>query len=197
MLTQACFAQINTTKLDKNTIPQNIPYTGNIQQAVRWTDKTGEHIVLLTTTEITTTKHENDEFNSKALYANHYLVSGNNIQQTWQVYDYVKTCPFELLLNFVEQSFAVTDLNKDGKAEVWIMYKAACQGDINPVPMKIIMHQDNQQFTVRGTTSVKLNATKSTGGEYHFDAAFTTSPAVFRQYAAQLWKQHKTETWAK
>jgi hypothetical protein len=26
-------------------------------------------------------------------------------------------------LYFVDKRFAVTDLNKDGKAEVWIMYK--------------------------------------------------------------------------
>jgi len=118
------------------------------------------------------------------------LVLGDSIKQTWKVYDYVEDCDVDMDLYFVDKTFAVTDLNKDGKAEVWIMYKNSCRGDVSPAPMKIIMYQDNKKFAVRGTTKVPGN-----GGEFTFDDAFKKAPAEFRQYAEKLWKQHKVETW--
>lgn len=196
ILTQTCLAQFKLTKLDKNSIPKTIQYTGNIFQTVRWTDNTGDNIVILTVTDKTQSKNlPDDGYSDRALYAYHYLVSGDNIKQTWRVYDYVKECPVDMFLNFVDKTFAVTDLNKDGNAEVWIMYKVSCQGDASPIPMKIIMYQDNRKFAVRGTTRVKVSATDFMGGEYFFDEAFKNAPAEFRQYAEKLWKQNKNETW--
>lgn len=57
ILTQTCLAQFKVTKLDKNSIPKNIQYNGNIVQAVRWTDNTGDNIVVLTTTDIPKGEH--------------------------------------------------------------------------------------------------------------------------------------------
>jgi hypothetical protein len=196
ILTHTCFAQFKLTKLDKSSIPKSIQYKGNIVEAVRWTDNTGENIVILTATNKTQSQNApDDSYSDGALYAYHYLVSGDSTKQTWKVYDYEKECPVDMFLYFLDKTFAVTDLNKDGKAEVWIMYKVSCQGDVSPIPMKIIMYQDNKKFAVRGTTKVKVSATDYMGGEYSFDEAFKNAPKEFRQYAEKLWKEHKVETW--
>ena len=193
ILTETCLAQFKVTKLDKNSVPNNIQYDGNIVQAVRWTDSTGDNIVILTATEKTQSK--NAPGRDAALYAYHYVVSGDSIKQTWKVYDYIKECDTDMDLYFVDNAFAVTDLNKDGKAEVWIMYKNSCRGDVSPAPMKIIMYQDNKKFAVRGTNKVQHSANYYAGGEFTFDDAFKKAPAEFRQYAEKLWKQHEVETW--
>jgi len=73
------------------------------------------------------------------------------------------------------------------------MYKVSCQGDVSPVPMKIILYQDNKKFAVRGTT--KVSADENMGSEFIFHEASKMAPAAFRQYAEKLWKQHKAETW--
>jgi len=196
ILTQFCSAQFKLTKLYKSSIPKGIQYIGNIADAVRWTDNTGDNIVILTLTDKTQSKNAPDDvYSGGALYAYHYLVSGDSIKQTWKVYDYVKECPVDMFLYFVDKTFAVTDLNKDGKAEVWVMYKVSCQGDVSPIPMKIIMYQDNKKFAVRGTTRVESSPNSYMGGEYSFDEAFQNASAEFRQYAERLWKQHKIETW--
>ena len=189
ILPETCLAQFEVTKLDKNSVPKNVQYNGNIVQAVRWTDNTGDNIVILTATDKTPSKGPIGGSDA-ALYAYHYLVSGDSIKQTWKVYDYVEDCDVDMDLYFVDKTFAVTDLNKDGKAEVWIMYKNSCRGDVSPAPMKIIMYQDNKNFAVRGTTKVPGN-----GGEFTFDDAFKRAPAEFRRYAERLWNQHKVETW--
>jgi hypothetical protein len=196
ILTQTCLAQFKLTRLDKNSIPNSIHYTGVMEQAIRWTDNTGDNIVILTLTEIKQSNNAPDDgYSGGALFAYHFLPSGDSANQTWKVYDYVKECPVDMFLYFVDKAFSVTDLNNDGKAEVWIMYKVSCQGDVSPVPMKIIMYQDNKKFTVRGTTRVKGSEKEYLGGTYSFDEAFRNAPAEFRQYAAKLWKQHQEETW--
>jgi hypothetical protein len=195
-LTQACLAQLKLTKLNSNSIPKNIQYTGKVVQALRWTDSTGDNIVILTATDKTQSKNAPDDgYSDAALYAYHYLLIGDSAKQTWKVYDYVKECPVDMFLYFVDKTFTVTDLNKDGKAEVWLMYKVSCQGDVSPIPMKIIMYQDNKKFAVRGTTRVRVSANEYMGGTYSFDEAFKNAPAVFRQYAEKLWKQNKEEKW--
>ena len=195
ILTQCCFAQFKLTKLNKNSIPKSIHYAGNIVEAVRWTDSTGSNIVILTRSDITPNKNAPDQGSDGALFGYHFIISGDSARQTWRVYDYVEVCQVDMFLHFVEKTFAVTDLNKDGKAEVWIMYKVSCQGDVSPVPMKIIMYQDNKKFAVRGTTRTQVSATDHMGGDFTFDEAFKKGPVEFRQYAEKLWKQHKVETW--
>jgi hypothetical protein len=194
ILTHACLAQFKVTNLDKTSIPKNIHYNGNIVQAVRWIDSTGDNIVLLTVDK-TQSKNAPDEGSNRALYAYHFIASGDSIKHTWRIHDYINECPVDMFLYFVDKTFAVTDLNKDGKGEVWVMYKKSCQGDVSPVPMKIIMYQDNKKFAVRGTTKVTVAPNENMGGKFTFDEAFKKGPAEFRQYAENLWKQHKMETW--
>ncbi len=196
VITQSCFSQFKLIKLDKNTVPKNIQYTGNIVQAYRWEDSIGSNIVLLTVTDRTKNKNIPDgNFVDKALSAYHYQISGDSVKLSWRINDYVKECDVDIFLYFVAKAFAVTDLNKDGIAEVWIMYKVSCQGDVSPVPMKIIMYQGNKKYAVRGTTRVQVSLNEYMGGEYTFDEAFKNAPSEFRQYADRLWKQNKTETW--
>jgi hypothetical protein len=191
-----CLAQPKLTQLTKSTLPKDIKYSGNIVQAVRWTDSTGNNIVLLTKDDKVQSKNALDEgYSEAALYAYHFLVSDNITRQTWRLYDYVKECPVDLFLDYVNKTFAVTDLNKDGKAEIWLMYKVSCQGDVSPIPMKIIMYEDDKKHAVRGTTQVQVSGTEKAGGEFSFDEPFKKASSAFREYAEKLWKRHKVETW--
>jgi hypothetical protein len=196
ILSQTCFAQFKLKRLDKSSIPKTIQYTGKFVEGVRWADSTGDNIVLLTRTDNSQSKKAQDEgFREGALYAYHYKVSGDSGKLTWKVYDFIKDCIVDMIINYVDKSFAVTDLDKDGKAEVWIMYKASCQGDVSPVPMKIIMYEGNKKFALRGTTRVRVSETDYIGGAFTFDEAFKNGPIAFKQYAEKLWKEHKMETW--
>ena len=145
-------------------------------------------------TDKTQSKDSPDEGSDGALYAYHFIALGDSIKQTWRVYDYVKKCPVDMFLYFVDKTFAVTDLNKDGKGEVWIMYKVSCQGDVSPVSMKIIMYQDNKKFAVRGTTRVP-----SLGGDFTFDEAFKSAPANLDNMQSNFgsnikWRHGNSET---
>jgi hypothetical protein len=179
-----------------NSLPKTIQYNGHIMNAVRWKDSLGDNIVITTETGATRSKGtDDDSYRDAALYAYHFLLQADTWKLTWKVYDYTKECPLDIKANFIKNTFAVTDLNKDGKAEVWLMYKTVCHGDVSPSNMKIIMYEGDKKYAVRGTNKVKVSAKEFMGGEFAFDEAFKNAPELFRQYATQLWKKNIMETW--
>lgn len=177
----SCFGQVKTTALKAAQIPKAIAYQGNVVTALRYTDALGDNILITTQSELT---------EGAELYAYHYTLKGNNWTQTWKVYDFIKECPVDIELEFLKSAITVTDLNKNNKAEVWLMYKVGCHGDVSPVNMKIIMYEDGKKQAVRGENKVQVGANDYLGGEYTFDPLFKEGPKQFRDYATQLWKKH-------
>ncbi len=183
--------QINVIKLERSKLPKGIHVQGEIGNAIRYTDKLGDNIVITTETGQFPSKKENEEDDKDAeLFAYHFLSEADTIKQTWKVYDFIKACPFDIEANFVKNTFQVTDLNNDGIAEVWIMYKTACHSDVSSSDMKIIMYQGTQKFAMRGRNKVKISDTQFEGGEYTFDKLFTDGPVVFSDFAKKLWDKN-------
>jgi hypothetical protein len=196
LTTQTCIAQPKISRLDKNTLPKGLEYIGHIVNAVRWADSSGNHIVVTSETGETPSKTMKEaDYKDAALYAYHYLVQHDSLALLWKVYDYSKECPLDINANYIKNSFAITDLNKNGKAEVWLMYKTACRSDVSPANMKVVMYEGNKKHTIRGTNKVLVSEKTYTGGEYTFDETFKNAPEVFKQYALQLWKKNINEKW--
>lgn len=194
IITQTAVVPIKIIKLDAGSIPRSIHYTGYIIGAVKYTDAEGEHMLITTETGITASKGKDSQGNSDAeLFAYHYKITGATQTLSWQTHDFSKDCPVDVEARYRPNTFAVTDLNNDGKAEVWLMYTIACRGDVSPADMKIIMHEGDKKYAVRGTNQVQPSATERYGGQYTFDDAFKNGPAAFRLYAQQLWKKNLIE----
>ena len=196
LLPMVCFSQFKVTILNCISIPESIHFEGTVVDAVRWQDLSGDHIVITAMADEKTGKEQEDTRDG-ALYGYHYLLQDGHWTLTWRVYDFVKACGEDMDLYFVNNTFTVTDLNNDGNAEVWIMYKNSCHGDVSPVPMKIIMYENNKKFAARGATRVRVSDKDWDGGDFSFDEAFRKGPEAFRTYAEKLWKKNKIETWGR
>jgi len=189
-LIQIANAQVKVTKLDSKALPKSVNFKGKVINAIKYIDKDGEQLVI--TTE---DRSQNENFKSADLYAYHYNLKDNKFMFTWKVHDFVADCSLDLTASFLPGTFAVTDLNKNGKAEVWLMYQTACRGDVSPIIMKIIMYEAEKKYAVRGTHKVKVSEKEFIGGEYRFDDAFATGSEIFKQYAVELWKKNLMEKW--
>lgn len=189
--------QIKTTNLDLTKLPNGINFNGKIKTAVRWTDKSGDNIIITTETGEKTSKkvEPTDDFREAAIYAYHYIVKIDSTILTWKVYDFIKDCSFDIEASFIKNSFQVTDLNEDGVAEIWIMYKTVCTSDVSPCDMKIIMYQGQQKFAMRGKNKVKISDKEFYAGEYKFDHAFADGPKEFLEFARKLWNKNIMQTW--
>ncbi|MGB3949266.1 MAG: hypothetical protein WBM13_14860 [Bacteroidia bacterium] len=193
------FAQvtIQSTPLDLNQLPKALKYEGTVKAAIRFSDKTGDNIVIITETGSYTNakfKHEN-EGNDAELFAYQFSIKNDSIKQLWKVYDYISDCPFDIEASFIKNTLQITDLNKDGMAEVWLLYLVACRSDVSPADMKIIMYQAQQKYAMRGKNKVEVTTDDKgnkqyTGGEYKFDPAFKSAPKEFSVFAEQLWKNN-------
>jgi hypothetical protein len=194
--------RISMKQLDLTKLPKGIKYEGKIKTAVRWVDSLDDNIVILTETGIYQSKkfkHECDGGDAE-LFAYHYIVKGDSAFQTWRVYDFISDCPVDIEAKFIKNSFQVTELNKDGVSEIWIMYKTACHGDVSPCDMKIIMYQGQQKFAIRGQNRVfggtdDRGKKSYIGGDYKYDKAFADGPKEFLEFAKKLWDKNIMQIW--
>ena len=184
--------------IDSAQFPRLLKYEGFVKNAVRWKDKLGDNIVITTETgnyRSEKFQHEFDESGDAELFGYHFLVKNGKPIQIWKVCDYIQDCPVDIVASFVKNSFEITDLDNNGIAEIWLMYKTICHGDVSPCEMKIIMYEGKQKFAMRGESKVQVgigdNGEKLfEGGNYKFDTAFEKSSKTFKDFALNLWNKN-------
>ncbi|OCA75061.1 M949_RS01915 family surface polysaccharide biosynthesis protein [Chryseobacterium arthrosphaerae] len=184
-----------TARIDSSQVPKGLKYKGDFKDGFRWKDKTGEYMVITSETGVYINEsfaHENDGSDAE-VFAHCYSLENN--QQIWKVNDFIKDCMVDIDAAFKKNSLSVTDLDKNGIAEVWVMYEMACKGDVSPSDLKVIMYEGKQKFAMRGETKIRSGMEDQgkpvfEGGTYTFDKAFQQGPKVFREYAEKLWAEH-------
>lgn len=169
---------------------------GKIKQTHRWTDRLGDNYLVLTETgELTTppgiAKKKSDckdGCTDKEIYAYHFITKDSLL---WKLNDFVNACSFDNILEYRDGATRITDLDKNGVAEIWIMYSMACTGDVSPRTLKLIMYQGNKKYAMRGTSqpSPKMEDEKY-GGKYVPAKEFLTLPQSFKDYAKKLWDKY-------
>jgi hypothetical protein len=184
-------AQLRVTPLAPGAVPAALKRSGHVVQALRYTDRTGTYTVLASQSgPAPDPKAQSTDGQRADLYAYHYPATG---AASWQVHDFEADCPLDLDASFRPQGLSVTDLDQDGMAEVWLVYRTTCRGDVSPSNQKIIMYEGTHKYAVRGTSRLVLGNGQFDGGTYTLDAAWQAAPATFRQHAAKLWQQHRDE----
>ncbi|MDO7874406.1 hypothetical protein Q5H93_06650 [Hymenobacter sp. ASUV-10] len=184
-------AQLRVTPLAPTAVPTALKRSGKVVQALRYTDRTGTYTVLATQSgPAPDPKAQATDGQRADLYAYQYPATG---PASWQVHDFEADCPLDLAAAFRPKGLSVTDLDQDGTAEVWLVYRTVCRGDVSPSNQKIIMYEGPSKYAVRGTARLVLGNGQFDGGTSTFDAAWAAAPAAFRQHATRLWQQHRDE----
>ena len=127
------------------------------------------------------------------MYGYHYVSSGGSFSLLWKINDFINDCMFDLTLDFIPGSLSITDLNNNGIAESTFLYKMACRSDVSPSELKLMMHENDNKYALRGNMLVKVQGFTG-GGSYKVDKAFDSAPDGFLDYAKSQWKEFKLET---
>lgn len=180
---------------DVGKLPAGIKYQGKVVAGARWNDKNGLNILILAETEEKqlNTDENGDTWREKELFGYHYIDEGTGPELLWKINDFVKDCPVDITLEFFPGSLTITDLDKDGIAESTFLYKLSCRGDVSPNELKLIMHEGERKFAIRGTTKVYAQGQGPYGGETNVDASFNEAPDVFLNYAKEQWSKYRVE----
>lgn len=180
---------------NKNDLPSDVKFEGNIIGGKRWSDKNGENIIILTTTKLHSSGkkgYDDESERGKELYAYQYVKKSEEWSQLWKVNDFINSCPVDVTLEFIEGSLKVTDINKNGIGETTFLYKMACRGDVSPCDLKLIMHEGEAKYALRGQMRLFVDG-KWYGGDYKIDKSFDDAPSGYLEYAKEMWSKFKTE----
>jgi len=154
-----------------------------------------QNIVILTlTNEHKSGKrgYDGEYARSSELYGYQYVQKSGGWSQLWKINYFINDCEVDVTLEFIGGSLTVTDLNKDGIGESTFLYKMACRGDVSPCDMKLIMHEGETKYAIRGTMKIFVD-NRWYGGDYKVDKSFNEAPSGFIEYAKEQWNKYKTE----
>jgi hypothetical protein len=193
LVTLHCFAQIKTQEAKLTDLPPNA-YKGKVVKSLSWTDKNGAHILVLTEVApfLSQKRKNGDDYYDAELYAYLYIKKGGTYQLSWKVTDFIRQCFFDITTTFQTNALAITDLDGNGTAETWLVYRLACRSDVSPSTMKLIMYEGDRKYAIRGTCKLVMGD-ESYGGEMNIDSNFKNGLKVFREYAEKKWKEFEKE----
>ena len=179
-----------------------LEFKGILLGAWKWEDMKGTHYLIHS-------KKETDPETypiSAYLYSYHYAQNGNGFELFRLVQDYVEQCDFDITCDFA-QAPTVTDLDANGQTEVTVCYKLSCRSDVSSNEMKVIMHDENGKYGLRGYDYVifrgeedpreGFNANRDAMnpsdeweffmGRYENDTDFNHAPPAFLKHADSIW----------
>lgn len=200
-----CFSaqcQSDIRRVAASSLPEEIRDLSNIIMSVRWTDSTGDNVLISTGKTYRPsddvvfrraerglpTRRISDYFKENIPFVYHYKIRKDSAYLLWRTSGTGLSCATESKGNNVKSSFIVTDLNNDHIAEVWIIFKAICIEDEVPNAMRIVLYEQDRRYVQTGTRILK-DVDTTVGGQYTFDDAFQKAPAIFKEYADTLWRK--------
>lgn len=212
--------EIELKKIGINELPNAIKFKGDLIEALTWNDYNGLNIFIsYSVGPIVNDKEYGEPLVSKEIFAEQYVENDNKIDLLWDITDFKRNCPMHVLVEFLPNSTSITDLDSNGITETTIVYKIACRSDVSLANMKVLMHENNNKYGLRGHTLIRLwkpyNTMDLTKYEYNLEKAlrnnsyadqfskhigrytdtndFKDTPFQFLLYAIEIWKQYVEE----
>lgn len=173
---------------ETSDIPKSVKYSGKIVGGAKWEDKNGFNVLIICETDET----EKGDERSKELFAYQYIIEGENAKLLWKVNDFIKDCPFDVTLSYIPKSLSITDIDNNSIAENTFLYKLSCRSDVSPNDMKLIMHEGDKKYAIRGQMLLQMGNEKY-GGDMKIDPSFNNAPNGFLDYAKNQWSKFKNE----
>lgn len=207
-------------KLNVADIPSSIKVQGKVQEAWKWTDKLGENIFIVSAIAPHEEKNGDEEGSSAEIHAYHYTKSASDADYvaSWVMNDEEKLCPVDLTLEFAPGSTTITDVDKNGIAEIKIQHSKACRGDVSPAEMYLDLYENGVKYALKGTMWIqegpefKYNVTENdvnienlpklkdeseeylrSLGRYQSEKSFAGAPPEFLAYAKSEWLKYSKE----
>lgn len=113
-------------------------------------------------------------------------------REAWTIKDSVDCPDLDMEGKFLAKGVTVTDLDRNGVAEVTVPYMTFCGGGVDPGVLKIIMRQGETKFALRGENEILIPGYAPDGGKNTPDKALLLPEnAVFKRHLDKVWAQVK------
>ena len=109
-----------------------------------------------------------------------------------RVFDF-EHCNDNSEVNFLKNSFKISDLDHDGVKEVTFLYDLICNDDFYPAGMKLIMIEGDQKYKIRGGKMFFVMDNGELMDErlsFNIDPSFNNAPESFLNFATHQWNNN-------
>ncbi|MFJ4349171.1 M949_RS01915 family surface polysaccharide biosynthesis protein [Pseudomonas sp. NPDC089401] len=168
-------------------------------KSVHFHDRDGEGLLVLSRSDGQAVDAESEqEVDKVVLKATLYgrAAASDAFKPRWQI-EQETTCPgLDLDVDFYGDVSDVSDLDKDGIAEVTVASHAFCGGGIDPHDIAIEMRQGQASYTITGHSLITPAGEQPIGGDREDSASLKSAPAVLREHMEAVWQQVYKRPWS-
>lgn len=175
-------ADPTTSPVTAKELPAGVTFRGEFVRAVKFADKNGTNYIVFGS-------EQNPKNQTAALYVEDWVVPASGPPRNLlPVRDFVERCEMGgITARFHDAAFAVTDLDKNGIAEVAFAYELACRSDVSPATYKLLLLENGKKYILRGETTVDFGNHQTAGGKFKPDPDTTKWSSAFFNHAMKLW----------
>lgn len=189
-------SELNVLPIGYNDIPEEAHFRGVIVECLEFRDKNGDNLLILTQTGIFPVSAKNNEgvyekrFDRAEVRACLYVkkTGASGYDLLWKK-EMVQDCEGgDLYAGFTKKSLAVSDLDKDGIAEVSFQMLTSCRSDVSPAKRCLLLFEGTECIEWGGETQLEdmsLEAPKKKIPE-------AVSPEV-QHFLEEQWKRFAEE----
>ncbi|HDS1778716.1 TPA: hypothetical protein QEM49_003244 [Pseudomonas putida] len=168
-------------------------------KSVHFRDSDGEGLLVLSRSDGQASDLESEqEVDKVVLKATLYgrTAESDAFKARWQV-EQETTCPgLDLDVDFYNDVSDVSDLNKNGVAEITVASHAFCGGGIDPHDIAIEMREGQASYTITGQSLITPAGEEPVGGEREDSASLKAAPQVLRDHMDAVWQQVYKRPWS-
>jgi hypothetical protein len=188
-LANLAYSNVSFEELSLTALPEGIRYLGKPFQAIKYQDKTGEYLAL--SSQSITLQQNNGQGGEQLSRIHIYVYRLRENQQPFNVYqmhDRIVQVAGEVAPGFAPGTFSVTDMDKNGKAELWLGYRLFSLGNTDSSELKIMMLEGTDKYARRGTMPINTSMQDMAGAVT--SDSFAKGPALFARHASYLWNSY-------
>lgn len=141
--------------------PGILPFNGRFFSSVSWNDRLGGNILIISE------QGKYVEGNGrKEIFAYHYVKRDTSYDLLWQMNDFVDGLGCDLTIQLINFFPLISDIDSNGIAETAIFYSLDNRCDAVPFPAKLIVHEREDKFAIRGIRNQFLGPPEDLNNEY-------------------------------
>lgn len=168
-------------------------------KSVHFRDRDGEGLLVLSRADGQATDPDSEqEVDKVILKATLYgrKADADPFKPRWQI-EQETTCPgLDLDVDFYTDVSDVSDLNKDGVAELTVASHAFCGGGIDPHDIAIELREGQAIYSITGQSLITPAAEEPIGGTREDSASLKNASQVLREHLDAVWQQVYKRPWS-
>lgn len=169
-----------------------IQSSGTLVEARQVQDVKGRHVLVLTRTVGPSREQPAAREGRIDLRVTYYDEQPSGWQEAWAIKDFVDCPDLDMMGRFLTKGLSVTDLDRNGVAEVTVPYMTFCGGGVDPGVLKIILRQGGTKLALRGENEIPIPGYASDGGRYTPDKdLLLPGNTMFMRHLDKVWQQVK------